>query len=441
MVGENATNTGAGNPMFASNASVASVDPEIAAAINEERRRQEEHIELIASENYASPAVMEAQGTALTNKYAEGYPHKRYYGGCEYVDQAEILAIERVKALFQADCANVQPHSGSQANAAAYLALLNPGDTVLGMSLAHGGHLTHGAKVNFSGRLYNAVQYGLHAATGEVDYDEVARLAKTHRPKLLVAGFSAYSRRMDWSRFRDIADDVGAYLLVDMAHVAGLVAADLYPSPVRIADATTSTTHKTLRGPRGGLILAKGNPEVEKKLNSALFPGAQGGPLMHVIAAKAVCFKEALTPEFRQYQAQVLANAQTMANRFMERGFKVVSGGTDNHLFLLDLIDAGITGKDADAALGRANITVNKNAVPNDPRSPFVTSGLRLGTPAVTTRGFKEAECIQLTDWICTVLEDISDESAIAKVKGKALELCRAFPVYGVPPLEEAQAA
>ena len=427
--------------MFASNASVASIDPEIAAAINEERRRQEEHIELIASENYASPAVMAAQGTVLTNKYAEGYPHKRYYGGCEYVDKAEILAMERVKALFQADYANVQPHSGSQANAAAYLALLNPGDTVLGMSLAHGGHLTHGAKVNFSGRLYNAVQYGLNAATGEVDYDEVARLAKAHRPKLLVAGFSAYSRRMDWSRFRDIADGVGAYLLVDMAHVAGLVAADLYPSPVPIADVTTSTTHKTLRGPRGGLILAKANPEVEKKLNAALFPGAQGGPLMHVIAAKAVCFKEALAPEFGRYQAQVLANARTMANRFMERGFKVVSGGTDNHLFLLDLIDAGITGKDADAALGRANITVNKNAVPNDPRSPFVTSGLRLGTPAVTTRGFKEAECAQLTDWICTVLEDISDESRIAKVKAKALELCRAFPVYGAAPLEEAQAA
>ena len=427
--------------MFAPTKSIASTDPEIAGAIDEERRRQEEHIELIASENYASPAVMEAQGTVLTNKYAEGYPHKRYYGGCEYVDVAETLAIERVKALFKADYANVQPHSGSQANAAAYLALLNPGDTVLGMSLAHGGHLTHGAKVNFSGRLYNAVQYGLNADTGEVDYDEVARLAKTHRPKMLVAGFSAYSRRMDWSKFRRIADDVGAYLLVDMAHVAGLVAADLYPSPVSIADVTTSTTHKTLRGPRGGVILAKANPDVEKKLNSALFPGSQGGPLMHVIAAKAVCFKEALAPEFKLYQAQVLANAQAMANRFVERGFKVVSGGTDNHLLLLDLIETGITGKDADAALGRANITVNKNAVPNDPRSPFVTSGLRLGTPAVTTRGFKEAECIELTNWICDVLEDISDAAGIAKVKGKALELCRAFPVYSAAQLREAQAA
>ena len=427
--------------MFAPNQSIASIDPEIAQAIDEERRRQEEHVELIASENYASPAVMEAQGTVLTNKYAEGYPHKRYYGGCEYVDQAETLAIERVKALFKADYANVQPHSGSQANAAAYLALLNPGDTVLGMSLAHGGHLTHGAKVNFSGRLYNAVQYGLNAATGEVDYDQVAALAETHRPKLLVAGFSAYSRRMDWSKFREIADAVGAYLLVDMAHVAGLIAADLYPSPVPIADVTTSTTHKTLRGPRGGVILAKANPEVEKKLNSALFPGSQGGPLMHVIAAKAVCFKEALTPEFKSYQAQVLANAQAMASRFLERGFKVVSGGTDNHLFLLDLIETGITGKDADAALGRANITVNKNAVPNDPRSPFVTSGLRLGTPAVTTRGFKEAECIELTDWICDLLGDISNESRIAEIKGKVQELCRAFPVYGAAPLREAQAA
>ena len=427
--------------MFAPTKSIAATDPEIAGAIDEERRRQEEHIELIASENYASPAVMEAQGTVLTNKYAEGYPRKRYYGGCEYVDVAETLAIERVKALFKADYANVQPHSGSQANAAAYLALLNPGDTVLGMSLAHGGHLTHGAKVNFSGRLYNAVQYGLNADTGEVDYDEVARLARIHRPKMLVAGFSAYSRRMDWSKFRRIADDVGAYLLVDMAHVAGLVAADLYPSPVSVADVTTSTTHKTLRGPRGGVILAKANPDVEKKLNSALFPGSQGGPLMHVIAAKAVCFKEALAPEFKLYQAQVLANAQAMASRFVERGFKVVSGGTDNHLLLLDLIETGITGKDADAALGRANITVNKNAVPNDPRSPFVTSGLRLGTPAVTTRGFKEAECIELTDWICDVLEDISDAAGIAEVKGKALELCRAFPVYGAARLREAQAA
>ena len=428
--------------MFASNLSVAEIDPEIAQAIDQERRRQERHIELIASENYASPAVMLAQGSVLTNKYAEGYPHKRYYGGCEHVDQAETLAIERVKKLFQADYANVQPHSGSQANAAAYLALLDAGDTVLGMSLAHGGHLTHGAKVNFSGRLYNAVQYGLNSDSGEVDYDQVARLAQAHRPKLIVAGFSAYSRRMDWSAFRAIADEVGAYLLVDMAHVAGLVAAGLYPSPMSIADVTTSTTHKTLRGPRGGLILAKANAEVEKKLNSALFPGSQGGPLMHVIAAKAVCFKEALAPDFKAYQAQVLANARCMAAAFMERGFKVVSGGTDNHLFLLDLIETGITGKDADAALGRANITVNKNAVPNDPRSPFVTSGLRLGTPAVTTRGFKEAECAQLTGWICDILEDISDEERIAAVRDKAAELCAAFPVYGrLPSGEVAQAA
>ena len=428
--------------MFASNLSVAEIDPEIAQAIDQERRRQERHIELIASENYASPAVMLAQGSVLTNKYAEGYPRKRYYGGCEHVDQAETLAIERVKKLFQADYANVQPHSGSQANAAAYLALLDAGDTVLGMSLAHGGHLTHGAKVNFSGRLYNAVQYGLNSDSGEVDYDQVARLAQAHRPKLIVAGFSAYSRRMDWSAFRAIADEVGAYLLVDMAHVAGLVAAGLYPSPVSIADVTTSTTHKTLRGPRGGLILAKANAEVEKKLNSALFPGSQGGPLMHVIAAKAVCFKEALAPDFKAYQAQVLANARCMAAAFMERGFKVVSGGTDNHLFLLDLIETGITGKDADAALGRANITVNKNAVPNDPRSPFVTSGLRLGTPAVTTRGFKEAECAQLTGWICDILEDISDEERIAAVRDRVAELCAAFPVYGrLPSGEVAQAA
>ena len=419
--------------MFNSCTSLRAFDPEIADAIALEDRRQEEHIELIASENYASPLVREAQGSSLTNKYAEGYPHKRYYGGCEYVDQAEVLAIERVKALFGADYANVQPHSGSQANAAVYLALLEAGDTVLGMSLDHGGHLTHGAKVNFSGRLYNAVQYGLNADTGEVDYDEVARLAHEHRPKMIVAGFSAYSRRMDWSRFRAIADEVGAYLLVDMAHVAGLIAAGLYPSPVDIADVTTSTTHKTLRGPRGGVILARANPEVEKKLNSALFPGSQGGPLMHVIAAKAVCFKEALTPEFRDYQAQVLANARTMANGFIDRNHKVVSGGTDNHLFLLDLIATGITGKAADAALGRANITVNKNAVPGDPRSPFVTSGLRIGTPAVTTRGFKEAECADLTGWMCDVLSDIKDDAKIAAVKEKVVALCRAHPVYGSP--------
>ena len=419
--------------MFNSCTSLRAFDPEVAEAIALEDRRQEEHIELIASENYASPLVRLAQGSSLTNKYAEGYPHKRYYGGCEHVDQAEVLAIERVKTLFGADYANVQPHSGSQANAAVYLALLEPGDCVLGMRLAHGGHLTHGAKVNFSGRLYNAVQYGLNPDTGEVDYDEVARLAHEHRPKMIVAGFSAYSRRMDWSRFRAIADEVGAYLLVDMAHVAGLIAAGLYPSPVAIADATTSTTHKTLRGPRGGVILARANSELEKKLNSALFPGSQGGPLMHVIAAKAVCFKEALTQEFRDYQAQVLANARAMAEGFIERNHKVVSGGTDNHLFLLDLIETGITGKAADAALGRANITVNKNAVPGDPRSPFVTSGLRIGTPAVTTRGFKEAECAELTGWMCELLSDIKDESKIAAVKEKAVALCRAYPVYGSP--------
>jgi len=418
--------------MFNSCTSLRAFDPEIADAIALEDGRQEDHIELIASENYASPLVREAQGSSLTNKYAEGYPHKRYYGGCEYVDQAEVLAMERVKALFGADYANVQPHSGSQANAAVYLALLEAGDTVLGMSLDHGGHLTHGAKVNFSGRLYNAVQYGLNADTGEVDYGQVARLAHEHRPKMIVAGFSAYSRRMDWARFRAIADEVGAYLLVDMAHVAGLIAAGLYPSPVAIADVTTSTTHKTLRGPRGGIILARANPEVEKKLNSALFPGSQGGPLMHVIAAKAVCFKEALTQEFRDYQAQVLANARTMANAFIDRNHKVVSGGTDNHLFLLDLIETGITGKAADAALGRANITVNKNAVPGDPRSPFVTSGLRIGTPAVTTRGFKEAECAELTGWMCDVLSDIEDDAKITAVKEKVTALCRAHPVYGL---------
>ena len=416
--------------MFNSCTSLRAFDPEIANAIALEDSRQEEHIELIASENYASPLVRQAQGSSLTNKYAEGYPHKRYYGGCEYVDQAEVLAIERVKALFGADYANVQPHSGSQANAAVYLALLEAGDTVLGMSLDHGGHLTHGAKVNFSGRLYNAVQYGLNADTGEVDYDEVARLAHEHRPKMIVAGFSAYSRRMDWARFRAIADEVGAYLLVDMAHVAGLIAADLYPSPVAIADVTTSTTHKTLRGPRGGVILARANPEVEKKLNSALFPGSQGGPLMHVIAAKAVCFKEAATEEFRQYQERVLANARTMANGFIDRGYRVVSGGTDNHLFLIDLIDKGITGKAADAALGRANITVNKNAVPNDPRSPFVTSGLRIGSPAATRRGFGEAEFRTLTAWMCDILDDIGNDNMIASIRLKVLELCRAFPVY-----------
>jgi len=416
--------------MFSRQMTIAGFDDEIALAIRHEERRQEEHIELIASENYASPRVLAAQGSVLTNKYAEGYPAKRYYGGCEYVDQVEVLAMERVKQLFGADYANVQPHSGSQANAAVYLALLDAGDTVLGMSLADGGHLTHGAKVNFSGRLYHAVQYGLDASTGEVDYGEVARLADAHKPRMIVAGFSAYSRRMDWQRFRDIADSVGAYLLVDMAHVAGLVAAGLYPNPVPIADVTTSTTHKTLRGPRGGVILARRNPEIEKKLNSALFPGSQGGPLMHVIAAKAVCFKEAMEPAFKVYQQQVITNARVMASEFQARGYKVVSGGTDNHLFLLDLIGREITGKDADAALGRANITVNKNAVPNDPRSPFVTSGLRIGTPAVTTRGFKEEECRTLTHWMCDVLDDIGNDNMIETVRRRVLDLCQRFPVY-----------
>ena len=416
--------------MFAGNETIAGFDDELAAAIAGENVRQEEHIELIASENYASPRVLEAQGSVLTNKYAEGYPHKRYYGGCEYVDQVEVLAIDRAKALFGADYANVQPHSGSSANSAVYLALMEAGDTVLGMSLADGGHLTHGASVNFSGRLYNAVQYGIDASSGEMDYDAIARLAKEHQPKMLMAGFSAYSRIVDWQKFRDIADEVGAYLVVDMAHVAGLVAAGLYPNPVQIADVTTSTTHKTLGGPRGGIILAKSNPEIEKKLNSALFPGSQGGPLMHVIAGKAVCFKEAMSDDFVAYQRQTLANASTMANQFIERGYRVVSGGTDNHLFLLDLVDKDITGKDADAALGRANITVNKNAVPNDPRSPFVTSGLRIGSPAVTRRGFKEAECATLTGWMCDILEDIENDNMVGSVKQQVVELCRRFPVY-----------
>jgi glycine hydroxymethyltransferase len=420
-----------GRAMFAADARIAGFDDEIAAAMAEESQRQEDHIELIASENYASPRVMEAQGSALTNKYAEGYPHKRYYGGCEYVDKVEVLAIERAKALFGADYANVQPHSGSQANAAAYLALLNPGDTILGMSLDAGGHLTHGAAPNFSGKVYRAVQYGLDNATGEVNYAEIERLAHEHRPKLIIGGFSAYSRTLDWSRFRAIADAVGAYLLVDMAHVAGLVAAGLYPSPVPHADVVTSTTHKTLRGPRGGIILARSNPDIEKKLNSALFPGSQGGPLMHVIAAKAVCFKEAQSPEFRAYQQQVLTNARVMAEGFQSRGFNVVSGGTDNHLFLLDLVSKGITGKDADAALGRAFITVNKNAVPNDPRSPFVTSGLRIGTPAVTTRGFREAECATLTGWMCDVLDDIGNDNMIETVRQRVIDICRRYPVYG----------
>ena len=416
--------------MFVGNESIAGFDDEMAEAIAAETLRQEQHIELIASENYASPRVMQAQGGVLTNKYAEGYPHKRYYGGCEYVDQVEVLAIERAKELFGADYANVQPHSGSQANAAVYLGLLNGGDTVLGMSLADGGHLTHGAGVNFSGKLYNAVQYGISADTGAVDYDEVAGLAQEHKPKLLLAGFSAYSRVLDWQRFRDIADSVGAYLLVDMAHVAGLVAAGEYPNPVPFADVVTSTTHKTLGGPRGGIILARSNPDVEKKLNSALFPGSQGGPLMHVIAAKAICFKEAMQPEFKAYQAQTLANARIIAAGLMERGYSVVSGGTDNHLLLLDLVDKDITGKAADAALGRANITVNKNAVPNDPRSPFVTSGVRIGSPAITRRGFKEEECKLLTGWICDVLDDIDNEANITSVRQQVLALCERFPVY-----------
>lgn len=399
-------------------------------AIQAEVRRQEEHIELIASENYASPCVMEAQGSVLTNKYAEGYPGKRYYGGCEYVDWVEELAIQRAKQLFSADYANVQPHSGSQANAAAMMALLTPGDRVLGMSLPHGGHLTHGSPVNFSGKLYESIQYGLDLQTGLVDYDKVEAIAVETKPKMIIAGFSAYSQRMDWARFRKIADRVGAYLLVDMAHVAGLIAANLYPSPIPYADVVTSTTHKTLRGPRGGLILARSNAEIEKKINSAVFPGTQGGPLMHVIAAKAVAFAEALQPEFKQYQQQVLLNAQVMARTLIERGHRIVSGGTQNHLLLLDLIDKKITGKAADAALGRANITVNKNSVPNDPCSPFVTSGLRLGTPAVTTRGFKAPEIQRLTHWIADILADVHDHQTIETVKQQVLELCRQFPVY-----------
>jgi glycine hydroxymethyltransferase len=419
-----------GMGMFDRDATIEGFDDEIWQAIQDENVRQEEHVELIASENYASPRILAAQGSVLTNKYAEGYPRKRYYGGCENVDRVEEIAIERAKVLFGADYANVQPHSGSQANAAVYLALLEPGDTILGMSLADGGHLTHGAPVNFSGKLYNAVQYGLDAETGEVDYARVEELAVQHRPRLLMAGFSAYSRTMNWLRFREIADSVGAYLVVDMAHVAGLVAAELYPNPVLIADVTTSTTHKTLGGPRGGIILARADADIEKKLNSALFPGSQGGPLMHVIAAKAVCFKEAMTDEFRSYQQRVLNNARMMAGSFQDRGYKVVSNGTDNHLFLLDLVDKGITGKSADAALGRANITVNKNAVPNDPRSPFVTSGLRIGSPAVTRRGFGEEECRTLTGWMCDILDDIGNDNMIGTVQRRVIELCKGFPVY-----------
>lgn len=417
--------------MFNKAMTIAGYDEDLWQAMERERQRQEEHIELIASENNASPRVLEAQGSVLTNKYAEGYPGKRYYGGCEHVDVVEQLAIDRAKALFGADYANAQPHSGSQANGAVYLALCEPGDVIMGMSLAHGGHLTHGASVNVSGRLYRAVQYGLNPATGEIDYEQAERLALEHKPKLIMTGFSAYSRKLDWQRFRDIADQVGAFLVADMAHVAGLVAAGLYPSPVRIADVTTTTTHKTLRGPRSGLILARANAEIEKKLNFTVFPSYQGGPLMHVIAAKAVAFKEAMEPEFKRYQQQVIKNAQTMAARFMERGVEVVSGGTDNHLFLVSLINKGITGKDLDAALGRANITVNKNAVPNDPQSPFVTSGIRIGTPSVTTRGFREEEAAAVAGWICDVIDNMGDEGTLERVKGEAKALCQRFPMYG----------
>jgi glycine hydroxymethyltransferase len=416
--------------MFSKDMTISGYDDELFSAISAEVQRQEDHIELIASENYTSPRVMEAQGSVLTNKYAEGYPSKRYYGGCEYVDIAEQLAIDRVKELFAADYANVQPHSGSSANLAVYMALLQPGDTVLGMSLSDGGHLTHGSHVSFSGKVYNAVQYGLNNDTGEIDYEQVEALAREHKPKMIVAGFSAYSRVVDWQKFRDIADEVGAYLFVDMAHIAGLVAAGVYPSPVAIADVTTSTTHKTLRGPRGGIILAKANPEIEKKLNSVVFPGTQGGPLMHIIAAKAVSFKEAMEPEYKTYQQQVVVNAQAMANTMIERGYNIVSGGTDNHLFLLDLIDKGLTGKQADAALGNVHITVNKNSVPNDPQSPFITSGLRIGSPAITTRGFTEKDSIALADWICDILDDIENKEVSAGVKTKVAEICARLPVY-----------
>lgn len=418
--------------MLSKKMNIAEFDPELAAAINQENQRQEHHIELIASENYCSPRVMEAQGSQLTNKYAEGYPGKRYYGGCEFVDIAEELAIERAKQLFDCDYANVQPHSGSQANTAVFMALINANDTVLGMSLADGGHLTHGSHVNFSGKIYNAVQYGLHPETGIIDYDQVEALAVEHKPKLIIGGFSAYSGVVDWARFREIADKVGAYLLVDMAHVAGLVAAGVYPSPLPHAHVVTTTTHKTLAGPRGGLILsACGDEALYKKFNSSVFPGNQGGPLCHVIAAKAVAFKEALEPEFKTYQQQVLKNAKAMVAVMQERGYKIVSNGTDNHLFLLDLIDKDITGKAADAALGSANITVNKNSVPNDPRSPFVTSGLRIGSPAITRRGFEEAQASQVATWMCDVLDNIDDQSVIQRVKGEVVELCERFPVYG----------
>ena len=416
--------------MYVETTSIEAFDSELFAAIVAEARRQEEHVELIASENYASPRVMEAQGSVLTNKYAEGYPGKRYYGGCEHVDVAEQLTIERAKKLFGADFANVQPHSGSQANAAAMFALINPGDAILGMSLSHGGHLTHGSKANFSGKYFDAVQYGVDVKTGLIDYDEVQGLANEHKPRLIIAGFSAYSRVVDWERFREIADSVEAYLMVDMAHVAGLIAAGLYPNPVPFADVVTTTTHKTLRGPRGGMILAKENEELGKKFNSLVFPGTQGGPLMHVIAAKAVALLEAMGPDFKTYQENVVENARVMAHTFGERSYEIVSGGTDNHLVLLSLLDKDITGKDADAALDRANITVNKNTVPNDPRSPFVTSGLRLGTPAITTRGFGAQETKELTNWICDILADITDDVMIQRVRGQVMDLCKRFPVY-----------
>ncbi len=416
--------------MFGQENTIQGFDDEIWQAIVAEEQRQEQHIELIASENYTSPRVMQAVGSVLTNKYAEGYPYKRYYGGCENVDKVEQLAINRAKQLFGADYANVQPHSGSQANAAAYLALLSTGDTILGMSLSEGGHLTHGSKVNFSGKLFNAVQYGLNSDTNEIDYQQIEDLATTHQPKMIIAGFSAYSRVMDWHKFREIADNVGAYLVVDMAHVAGLVATGLYPNPVQVADITTSTTHKTLRGPRGGLILAKANPTIEKKLNSFVFPGTQGGPLMHVIAGKAICFKEAMQAEFKTYQQQVINNARSMARVFLERGYRVVSGGTDNHLFLVDFVDKGMTGKDAEAVLGSANITVNKNTVPNDPKSPFVTSGIRIGTPAITTRGLIEMDASRLAAWMCDILDDMSNTHTVEQVKQRVLDLCAHYPVY-----------
>ena len=416
--------------MFITQKNLKEFDPELWSSINNETSRQEEHIELIASENYTSKSILEVQGSVLTNKYAEGYPGKRYYGGCEYVDIAEELAIKRAKELFDADYANVQPHSGSSANAAAFLALLEPGDTILGMSLDHGGHLTHGAKVNFSGRNYKSFQYGLHPETHDIDYDQVRELALEHKPKLIIAGFSAFSGIIDWSKFREIADESGSYLLVDMAHVSGLVAAGLYPSPVPYADVVTSTTHKTLRGPRSGIILAKSNPEIEKKLNSAVFPGSQGGPLMHVVAAKAICFKEALDPEFKTYTKQVIDNAKLMAETIMIRGIDVVSGGTENHIILVDLRSKNITGKDAEKALGSVNITANKNTVPNDPQSPFVTSGIRLGTPAVTTRGFKSKEIVDISNWICDIVLDMENEGLKKEIKNKVTELCSRFPVY-----------